>query len=107
MTPEEIQATESAPPIGGVPCPFYVPWSKADPNPLATDECLEFSAHDGFCHEAMSPFSYQPCPWSGYPEGPGLVQPHFFGESALAGPVGVNVARLLGLTLPPPVKEDG
>ena len=73
MTPEEIQATESAPPIGGVPCPFYVPWSKADPNPLAIDECLEFSVHDGFCHEAMSPFSYQACPWSGYPEGTGLT----------------------------------
>ena len=103
MTPEEIQATESAPPIGGVPCPFYAPWSKADPNPLAIDECLEFSAHDGFCHEVMSPFSYQPCPWSGYPEGTGLVRSPFF--SALAGPVGVNVARLLGIELPP-IKEE-
>ena len=73
MTPEEIQATESAPPIGGVPCPFYVPWRKVDPNPLATDECREFSTHDEFCWETMSPHSGEPCPWGGYPEGPGLT----------------------------------
>ena len=69
MTPEEIQAQEMAPVIGGVPCSYYVPWSKADPNPLATDECLEYDAYDGFCREVMSPHSGTSCPWKGRPEG--------------------------------------
>ena len=49
-------------------CESYTPWTQA-PYALNTAECVEYGAHDGLCHETMSPHSGQACPDAGYPLG--------------------------------------
>lgn len=47
-------------------CAYYVSWKGQEPK-LNTNECVEY--YEGRCHEPLSAFSGEPCPWSGYPEG--------------------------------------
>jgi len=79
-------------------CQFYQSWSD---HGVQISQCLEY--WQGLCHEPMSPHDGQDCPWpNGYPCAPRMDNPAplIKEESALAGPVGVNVARLLGIKLP-------
>ena len=51
-------------------CDWYTPWYD---HGVMINECLEF--YQGICHEPLSAYADQPCPWAGYPCAPRCDHP--------------------------------